>query len=155
MLNPIHHARTPEQVARYKVEPYVMAADIYSVAPHAGRGGWTWYTGSSAWMYRAGIEGLLGLHRQGRVLRVRPCIPLDWPGFEATVTVDGVCHTVRVDQQLQGDATGSCRAWLDGQPADWDEAGVQMPLDATPHVLCLSIGRSTKTDSAGARAASP
>ncbi len=63
LLNPINHALTPAEAARYKVEPYVMAADVYSVAPHDGRGGWTWYTGSAAWMYRAGIEGLLGHQR--------------------------------------------------------------------------------------------
>ncbi len=65
MLNPINHALTPEAADRYKVEPYVIAADVYSTAPHEGRGGWTWYTGSAGWMYRAGIEGLLGLSRAG------------------------------------------------------------------------------------------
>src|SRR5690606_12264034 len=68
LLNPINHARTAAAVERYKVEPYVVAADVYSVAPHTGRGGWTWYTGSAAWMYRAGIEGILGLRREGRAL---------------------------------------------------------------------------------------
>ena len=85
LLNPINHARTPAEVERYKVEPYVVAADVYSVAPHAGRGGWTWYTGSAGWMYRAGVEGILGIRREGAVLVVDPCIPAAWPGFEATV----------------------------------------------------------------------
>ena len=65
LLNPIYHADTPARVERYKVEPYVVAADVYGVAPHTGRGGWTWYTGSAAWMYRLGLEGILGLHRVG------------------------------------------------------------------------------------------
>ncbi len=65
MLNPINHALTPGAADRYKVEPYVIAADVYSTAPHEGRGGWTWYTGSAGWMYRAGVEGLLGLTRSG------------------------------------------------------------------------------------------
>ena len=75
LLNPIYHGDTPEKVARYKVEPYVVAADVYGAAPHTGRGGWTWYTGSAAWMYRLGLEAILGVSRIGNVLRVNPCIP--------------------------------------------------------------------------------
>jgi cyclic beta-1,2-glucan synthetase len=82
MLNPINHANTPEKTERYKVEPYVVAADIYSVPPHTGRGGWTWYTGSSAWMYRLGIEAILGITRAGNTLSINPCIPHDWTGFK-------------------------------------------------------------------------
>ncbi len=83
MLNPVSHADTPEKVIRYKVEPYVIAADIYSVSPHIGRGGWTWYTGSSGWMYRLGIEAILGITRVGNALNINPCIPRDWHGFKA------------------------------------------------------------------------
>ena len=72
LINPINHARTRAGVQRYKVEPYVVAADVYSVAPHVGRGGWTWYTGSAGWMYRAGIEAILGLRLEGDFLRARP-----------------------------------------------------------------------------------
>jgi cyclic beta-1,2-glucan synthetase len=82
MLNPVSHADTPEKVTRYKVEPYVIAADIYSVAPHVGRGGWTWYTGSSGWMYRLGMEAILGISRVGDSLIINPCIPHDWNGFK-------------------------------------------------------------------------
>ncbi len=82
MLNPIHHAATAEQVARYMVEPYVVAADICSVAPHAGRGGWTWYTGSAGWMYRLGLEAILGLSTKGSTFMVSPCIPGDWPAYK-------------------------------------------------------------------------
>jgi len=67
---------------RYKAEPYVIAADIYSVAPHIGRGGWTWYTGSSGWMYRLGMEAILGISRVGNLLIINPCIPCDWHGFK-------------------------------------------------------------------------
>ncbi len=84
LLNPINHARTPADTSRYKVEPYVVAADVYSVPPHVGRGGWTWYTGSAAWMYRAGVEGILGIRREGASILVDPCIPAAWPGFEAS-----------------------------------------------------------------------
>jgi cyclic beta-1,2-glucan synthetase len=81
ILNPIRHADNAAAVARYKVEPYVACADVYSVAPHIGRGGWTWYTGSAAWLYRAGLEALLGFHLHGDTLRIAPCIPGAWPGF--------------------------------------------------------------------------
>lgn len=81
LLNPIRHASTPAGSQRYKVEPYVVAADVYSEPPHAGRGGWTWYTGSAGWMYRAGLESILGFRRRGSRLVVDPCIPRAWPGF--------------------------------------------------------------------------
>jgi cyclic beta-1,2-glucan synthetase len=85
LINPLHHGRTAAEVATYKVEPYVVAADVYSVAPHTGRGGWSWYTGSAGWMYRLIIESLLGLRLQfderGARLRLHPCIPADWPGY--------------------------------------------------------------------------
>jgi cyclic beta-1,2-glucan synthetase len=81
MLNPIRHADTAAAISRYKVEPYVICADVYSQAPHIGRGGWTWYTGSAAWMYRVSLEGLLGFHLTGNTLRIDPCIPHNWPGF--------------------------------------------------------------------------
>jgi cyclic beta-1,2-glucan synthetase len=82
MLNPINHAITPTGVHRYKVEPYVVAADVYTEAPHIGRGGWTWYTGSAGWMYRAGLESILGFRLRGTHLVIDPCIPGAWRGFE-------------------------------------------------------------------------
>ncbi len=82
MINPINHALDEVEARRYKVEPYVIAADVYSVAPHVGRGGWTWYTGSAGWMYRAGLEAILGVTQEGNVLRIKPCIARDWHGFE-------------------------------------------------------------------------
>ena len=85
LVNPINHALTPEAAQRYKVEPYVIAADVYSTAPHEGRGGWTWYTGSAGWMYRAGIEGILGLTRSGTALTLSPCLPADWPELTASI----------------------------------------------------------------------
>ncbi len=87
MLNPINHARTPDAVQRYKVEPYVVCADLYSTPPHVGRGGWTWYTGSAGWMYRAGLEWILGFRLQGAALLLDPCIPRAWPGFEIVVPI--------------------------------------------------------------------
>jgi cyclic beta-1,2-glucan synthetase len=88
MLNPINHASNSDETQRYKVEPYVVAADIYSVAPYIGRGGWTWYTGAAGWMYRAGIEGILGIRREGKILIIKPCIPVKWPEFSASIEVE-------------------------------------------------------------------
>src|SRR5215471_11943400 len=81
MINPVHHGETPESIARYKVEPYVMAADVYAVSPHNGRGGWTWYTGSAGWMYRLTLESLLGFRVEVNKLRFAPCIPENWGSF--------------------------------------------------------------------------
>ncbi|HYN13192.1 MAG TPA: glucoamylase family protein, partial [Burkholderiales bacterium] len=82
MINPVNHASSARAIAVYKVEPYAVAADVYAVAPHTGRGGWTWYTGSAGWMYRLIVESLLGLRREGDTLRIAPCLPADWPGFK-------------------------------------------------------------------------
>ena len=82
MVSPVNHARTPHDVTIYQVEPYVIAADVYSVPPHVGRGGWTWYTGSAGWMYRVTLESVLGVElRDGRELVLRPSVPRGWPGF--------------------------------------------------------------------------
>jgi cyclic beta-1,2-glucan synthetase len=81
MLNPLTHASTPEGVQRYKVEPYVVAADVYTAPGQLGRGGWTWYTGSASWMYRVGLEAILGFTRRGETLRIEPCVPDHWPEF--------------------------------------------------------------------------
>ena len=84
LINPIHHASSPEQIAKYKVEPYVVAADVYAVPPHTGRGGWTWYTGSAGWMYRLIMESLLGLTMEAGNPSTgsTPCLPANWTGFK-------------------------------------------------------------------------
>ena len=84
LLNPVRHADTPEGVARYMVEPYVVAADVYGAPPHTGRGGWTWYTGSASWLYRVGLEAILGFRRRGDRLTIDPCIAPAWPTYEIT-----------------------------------------------------------------------
>src|SRR2546427_4832735 len=81
MLNPVNRAASRAGVYAYKVEPYVVAGDIYAEPPHVRRGGWTWYTGAAGWMYRAGLESMLGLTKRGGLLYVDPCIPPHWPGF--------------------------------------------------------------------------
>jgi cyclic beta-1,2-glucan synthetase len=138
LLNPINHARTPEAAERYKVEPYVVAADIYSVAPHAGRGGWTWYTGSAGWMHRAGIEGILGIRRMGDVLLVDPHIPAAWPGFEATVKIgETVCRIEVRSAGTEGD--DECYSVLDGLRVSSPEGGARIPLDGRAHDLLMLI----------------
>jgi cyclic beta-1,2-glucan synthetase len=82
MLNPVNHGSNPEDIERYKVEPYVMCADIYAAPPHTGRGGWTWYTGAAGWMYRLGVETLLGLQLEVDQLRITPCIPAHWETYK-------------------------------------------------------------------------
>jgi cellobiose phosphorylase len=82
LLNPINHSSTEKQSATYKIEPYVVAGDVYSVAPHIGRGGWSWYTGSASWMYRAAIEYLLGFRLEGDRLQINPCLPENWTEFK-------------------------------------------------------------------------
>ena len=96
LLNPILRCTDTAAVERYRVEPYVLAADVYTSPQHLGRGGWTWYTGSSAWLWRFGIEGLLGLRRSGGELIFDPCIPSEWPGFSAEIRADGATIHVEV-----------------------------------------------------------
>jgi cyclic beta-1,2-glucan synthetase len=101
LLNPINHARTPADVARYMVEPYVVAADVYAHPAHAGRGGWTWYTGSAAWMYRAGLETILGVTRRGETLSLDPCIPFAWPGFSVVLRFGATRYEITVENPRQ------------------------------------------------------
>jgi cyclic beta-1,2-glucan synthetase len=139
MLNPVNHALTPAQAERYKVEPYVVAADVYSVAPHVGRGGWTWYTGAAGWMYRAGVEGILGIRREGNYLVIDPCIPPDWPGFEATVDVDGTGYDIRVDAPSHR-SRGISLVVLDEEVLPTWHDPLRVPLDGARHRLRLEIG---------------
>lgn len=138
LLNPINHARTAEDLERYKVEPYVVAADVYSVAPHVGRGGWTWYTGAAGWMYRAGIEGILGIRREGARLVVDPCIPGAWPGFEATVKVGSTHYDIRVEGASHG-CRGVAQGVLDGSPIPCIEGRVSVPVDGGTHSLLIGL----------------
>jgi cyclic beta-1,2-glucan synthetase len=96
MLNPVNHTRTAAAVDRYKAEPYAMAGDVYAREPHAGRAGWSWYTGSAAWMYRAGVESMLGLRRQGETFSIDPCIPSSWPGYEIVWLVGRTTYVISV-----------------------------------------------------------
>jgi cyclic beta-1,2-glucan synthetase len=124
MLNPINHARTPADVERYKVEPYVVAADVYTHAPHIGRGGWTWYTGSAAWMYRVGLESILGLTQHGRCFAISPCIPASWIGFSVLWRRGSSVYEITVENPERRNR-GVAEATLDGTLVDHEA----IPLD--------------------------
>jgi cyclic beta-1,2-glucan synthetase len=113
LLNPINHSRTRFDADRYKVEPYVVCADICSTTPHVGCGGWTWYTGSAGWLQRAGVESLLGLRRRGAFLSVDPCIPKLWGKYEATVKYRTARYSIFVENPT-GVSRGVVFAEVDG-----------------------------------------
>jgi len=102
MINPINHSKSPEEAARYKVEPYVIAADVYALSPHIGRGGWTWYTGSAGWMYRLIVESLLGLRLETDKLYIEPCIPSDWVTYKILYRYRETIYRITLTQ-LHGD----------------------------------------------------
>jgi cellobiose phosphorylase len=112
MINPVNHARSSEAIATYKVEPYVVAADVYAFPPHTGRGGWTWYTGSAGWMYRLIVESLLGLRREGNKLRFTPCLPADWDGFNVHYRYLKTIYHIAVLRAQTGE--GAMKVIVDG-----------------------------------------
>ena len=112
MINPVNHARSAEGIATYKVEPYVVAADVYALAPHTGRGGWTWYTGSAGWMYRLIVESLLGLRLEADKLRFTPCLPADWKAFKVHYRYRETVYHIAVLQTRAGN--GEPRVTVDG-----------------------------------------
>lgn len=114
MLNPINHANSRARVQRYKVEPYVVAGDIYSEPPHVGRGGWTWYTGSASWLYRAGLEWILGFRVRGAILSIDPCIPRDWPGYAIRFRFHSSTYEIKVENP-SGVARGIALVEVDGE----------------------------------------
>jgi cyclic beta-1,2-glucan glucanotransferase len=138
MVNPINHTRTPNDVGRYRAEPYVVAADVYSQTPHTGRGGWTWYTGSASWMYRVGLESILGLRRNGGGLRIDPCIPHSWPRYEMSVRLARAEYRITVENP-NGVNRGVARLEVDGveQP---DRGAVPMFEDGNVHQVRVVLG---------------
>ena len=139
MLNPINHARTPDAVQRYKVEPYVVCADIYSKPPHVGRGGWTWYTGSAGLMYRAGLEQILGFRQRGATLSLDPCIPRTWPGFGLMFRYRSARYDIQVENP-KGVCRGVIRAELDGVALPENKALVPLADDGATHRLRVVLG---------------
>ncbi|MGX5915205.1 GH36-type glycosyl hydrolase domain-containing protein [Aliidiomarina sp. Khilg15.8] len=138
MLNPINHSLNADTAEQYKVEPYVVAADIYSVSPHIGRGGWTWYTGAAGCMYRAGLEGILGVTRRGNTLVIRPCIARSWPSYEVAINTEGH-HYLIIVTNPQKRCNGISHAELDGHAIEHGEDEVEVPLGGKAHVLKIVI----------------
>ncbi|MFN0244384.1 MAG: GH36-type glycosyl hydrolase domain-containing protein [Planctomycetota bacterium] len=139
ILNPIQRASTRAGVSRYRVEPYVMAADVYAERPHVGRGGWTWYTGSAAWMYRAGLEWILGFRLRGSALIVDPCIPRAWRGYHMTFRFRSSRYEVSVENP-HGATRGVARIELDGSPLPIGVREVPLVADARTHVVRVVLG---------------
>ena len=137
MINPVNHSRSAAETALYKVEPYVVAADVYAVAPHTGCGGWTWYTGSAAWMYRLIIESLLGLQLEVDKLHFTPCLPDDWQEFTLHYRYRNSVYHITV-QQLSGDH-GATQVIIDGK--DQDETFIVLVDDHKEHQAVVRISR--------------
>ncbi|ANB03777.1 GH36-type glycosyl hydrolase domain-containing protein [Ectothiorhodospira sp. BSL-9] len=132
LLNPVHHGDTPEAVARYKVEPYVMSADVYGSPPHTGRGGWTWYTGAAGWMYRLTVETLLGLQREVDHLRIAPCIPDHWDAYTLHYRYRETLYHIHVSG-VAGGSRRVTRVTLDGTEIR-DEAALEAGWGRIPLV---------------------
>ena len=139
LLNPINHARTRTDVLRYKVEPYVVAADVYANPSHRGRGGWTWYTGSAGWMQRAGVESILGLRSRGGFLHIDPCIDKTWPTFKVSIRIGSARYDVRVDNP-RGVNRGVAFAEMDGVKIEERPARVRIAADAAVHMVSITLG---------------
>ncbi len=139
LLNPINHANTRAGIHRYKVEPYVACADVYSIPPHVGRGGWTWYTGSAGWMYRAGLEWILGFQLRGKTLLIDPCIPKKWPGFEIVYRYGATRYEIAVENP-HGVSRGVTSFELDGNSLAQRPAQITLSDDGVTHRLRIVLG---------------
>jgi cyclic beta-1,2-glucan synthetase len=137
MVNPVNHARTAADVERYKGEPYVLAGDVFAHPSHAGRAGWTWYTGSAGWLYRAGLESVLGFRRRGATLVIDPCIPAAWPAYSIVWRFGAsryVIDVVNPERRSRGVAS----AVLDG--ASVDPGTIPLSDDGDLHHLKITLG---------------
>jgi cellobiose phosphorylase len=136
MINPIHHARSAGEVSTYKVEPYVVAADVYALSPHTGRGGWTWYTGSAAWMYRLIVESLLGLKLNVDKLRFAPCLPVNgWETFKVLYRYRETAYHITVRQTH--DVPGKISVEVDG--LDQEDNAIPLIDDHQEHTVEVRI----------------
>ena len=139
MINPVNHARSAEEIATYKVEPYVIAADVYAVPPHTGRGGWSWYTGSAGWMYRLIVESLLGLRLEVDKLHFSPCLPVDWPGFTMHYRYRNTVYHIAVVQthDAEGEQIDAIRVTVDGVPQT--DKSIPLVDDRQPHAVEVRV----------------
>ncbi|MDP2319895.1 MAG: glucoamylase family protein [Acidobacteriota bacterium] len=138
MINPINHSRSAAEAARYRLEPYVLAGDVYARPPHAGRGGWSWYTGSAGWLYRAGLESILGLRRRGNTFTIDPCVPSSWTEY----TIEWRHGSSRYQIEVANPEcvwTGVVRAELDG--AAVNHRSIPLVDDGATHIVQIRLGR--------------
>jgi len=142
-INPIAHAATREDALRYRVEPYVIAADISSVPPRTGRGGWTWYTGAAAWAWRLGVEAILGITRVGEELAIDPRIPAAWPGYRVAMKFPGGTLDIRVDNS---EGTGSGVASIRIDDRTLGERTLRIPTDGNEHTVVVRLGGSSEPE---------
>jgi cyclic beta-1,2-glucan synthetase len=138
MLNPINHARTRAEADRYKTEPYVLDGDVYARPPHAGRGGWSWYTGSAGWLYRAGLESIIGLRRRGDRFMITPCVPSSWDRFVIDWRHLDTTYQIVVSNP-DGVWTGVISAQLDGVKVD--HRSIPLVNDGGAHKVQITMGR--------------
>ncbi len=139
LLNPINRARTFIDAQRYRVEPYVVAADVYTVPPHVGRGGWTWYTGAAGWLYRAGLESILGFAVEGDNLRMTPCIPSAWPRYEIRFKHRSTTYDIVVENP-QRVSSGVAAIRLDGTTLGDPRAAIRLQDDGASHQILVTMG---------------
>jgi len=142
LLNPINHTRSAADVERYKAEPYVTAGDVYANPAHAGRGGWTWYTGSAGWMYRAGLESILGLKRHGASFELDPCIPAAWPEYSIVWRFGRTGYEISVSNP-EHRCRGIAGAELDAHPVD--PAAIPLVDDGATHQVRVVVGEQAQS----------
>jgi cyclic beta-1,2-glucan synthetase len=135
IINPVNHGNSAAAVALYKAEPYVVAADVYAIAPHTGRGGWSWYTGSAGWLYRLMVESLLGIKRLGNELHIKPCLPDNWPGYSVEYRFGNTFYHIEIIQ-IDG---RSYRIQLDG--VELDTQGIALEDDGKERFVKIEIGK--------------
>jgi cyclic beta-1,2-glucan synthetase len=134
MLNPLNHARTPEEVETYKVEPYVVAADVYTAEGQLGRGGWTWYTGSASWMYRVGLEGILGFRKRGDTLYIEPRAPASWSEYTIEYRYGKSLYVIVVSNE-SGVGRGPVEVVIDGRVSEGP--GIPLVDDGERHTVAV------------------
>jgi cyclic beta-1,2-glucan synthetase len=143
-ISPISHAATREDAVRYAVEPYVIAADIYSAPPHTGRGGWTWYTGAAAWAWRLGVEAILGIKRAGDELEIDPRIPKQWAECRMVVRFPSGALEILIENP-DGTGSGVREILVDDQRLS--ERTVRIPVDGNEHQVVVRLGESSELES--------
>jgi cyclic beta-1,2-glucan synthetase len=141
LINPINHANSRAGIHRYRVEPYVACADVYTAAPHVGRGGWTWYTGSAGWMYRTALEGIIGCHARGERLLINPCIPRSWGGFQLQYRLGDTSYRISVENPY-GVNRGVRNLWIDDRALPVTDGAAEFALvnDGASHAVRIILG---------------